>query len=179
MKTIFILSVILLSFTSAYGQAEPLNQLDNAGKKDGKWILYLDYKGDKVKDSVDAAYWRFTYYDHGVHIYPMGGFISKNGKIESTGDKEQTNKIKMLDGEYKCFDNKGHLQFIHVFKNGNYVSYKEFYPSGELHTYFDYTEHYEAQPHSWYMYTYDKTGKVTYEGWTKKDEKGHWPSMAG
>jgi len=55
--------------------------VDSNGKKDGKWILYFDAKGDKVKDSTTAVYWRYTYYDHGVHIYPMGGFIGKNGKI--------------------------------------------------------------------------------------------------
>ncbi|MCW3085278.1 MAG: hypothetical protein JWP12_2644 [Bacteroidetes bacterium] len=179
MKTIFILSTILLSFSAAYSQTEPLNQLDSAGKKDGKWILYLDYKGDKLKDSVDAAYWRYTYYDNGVHIYPMEGFISENGKIESTGNSKQTSKIKILDGEYKCFDSEGHLRFIHVFKNGEYISYKEFYKSGALQEYFDYTKHYEGQPHSWYIYTYDKTGEVTYEGWTKKDANGHWPPMRG
>ena len=178
MKIILILSTILLGFTAAYGQTEPLNKLDNTGKKDGKWVLYLDNKGDKLKDSVGAAYWRYTYYDHGVHIYPMEGFITKDGKIESA-DNKQAGKIKMLDGEYKCYDSKGHLRFIHVFKNGEYISYKEFYTSGELQEYFDYTKHYEGQPHSWYIYTYDKTGKVTYEGWTKKDETGHWPAMAG
>ena len=178
MKKFLLISTAVLGLTVAHGQTEPLNQVDSNGKKDGKWILYFDAKGDKVKDSTTAVYWRYTYYDHGVHIYPMGGFIGKNGKIEEPTDSKQTGKIKRLDGEYKCYEN-GKLKFIHTFKDGEYISYKEFYPSGQLLSFFDYTKHYEGQPHSWYIYTYDKNGKVTYEGWTKKDENGKWPKMRG
>ena len=177
MKTIFIISTFVLGLTVAYGQTEPLNQLTSDGKKDGKWILYLDSKGDKVKDSTTAVYWRYTYYDHGIHIYPMGGFTGKKGEIGSP-DNKQAGKIKMLDGEYKCYEN-GKLKFIHTFKEGEYISYKEYFSSGQLCTYFDYTKHFDGQPHSWYMYTYDKTGKATYEGWVKKDEQGNWPKMRG
>ena len=177
MKTIFLLGLFFLSLTGAHSQSEPLNQFASDGKKDGKWILYLDAKGEKVKDSTTATYWRYTYYDHGFHIYPMSGFITKNGKIEST-DSKQTGKVKMLDGEYKCYEN-GRLKYVHTFKDGEYISYKEYFSSGELSAYFDYTKHFEGQPHSWYYYTYDKSGKVTHYGWTKKDEKGHWPAMAG
>lgn len=174
----FLISTVCFALTIAHGQTEQLNQLDSNGKKDGKWILYLNGYGEKVRDSATAVFWRYTYYDHGTHIYPMGGFIGKNGKIESSSESKQTGKIKMLDGEYKCFE-KGTLKFIHTFKAGEYISYKEFFSTGQICSYFDYTKHFERQPHSWYMYTYDKTGKVTYEGWIKKNEKGQWPKMRG
>src|SRR3990167_2183285 len=116
MKKFLLISTAVLGLTVAHGQTEPLNQVDSNGKKDGKWILYFDAKGDKVKDSTTAVYWRYTYYDHGVHIYPMGGFIGKNGKIEEPTDSKQTGKIKRLDGEYKCYEN-GKLKFIHTFKD--------------------------------------------------------------
>ncbi|MBL7891316.1 MAG: hypothetical protein JNL63_01700 [Bacteroidia bacterium] len=180
MRTITSILFFLAISTLSKSQTEKLNQLDSAGNKDGKWILYLDFKGDKVKDSSNAFYYRYTYYDHGIHIYPMGGFIGKNGKIESTtNDNHQTGKIKLLNGEYRCFDNKGRLIFIHVFKNGEYVSYKEFYKTGELQTYFDYTKHCNEQPRSWYIYSYDKKGIITYTECVSKNKNGKWPKMRG
>lgn len=179
MKTILTL-LFLASVLVSFSQTETLNQLDKNGKKDGKWILYLDSKGTKLKDSTDALYMRYTYYDHGLNIYPMGNFITKNGKMElPISNIESKGKIKLLDGEYKCFDKKGRILFIHVFKNGEYVSYKEFSKSGELQTFFDYTKHCEGQSHSWYLYTYDKTGKIKTEMCVKKNENGKWPGMAG
>ena len=44
--------------------------------------------------------------------------------------------------------------------------YKDFYKSGEIHGYFDYTKHYKEQHHTWYLYQYDKNGNVTYEGYS-------------
>ncbi len=171
--------IILFGTLFSFSQAEKLNQLDANAKKDGKWILYLDAFGAKV-DSSKAVYCRYTYYDHGVHIYPMGNFISKGEKIEAKENDAQTaGKIKVLDGEYKCLDKNGKVKYIHVFKNGEYVSYKEFFDSGEIQTFFDYTKHCKGQSHSWYTYIYDKTGKLTYEDCTCKDAEGHWPKMKG
>lgn len=173
--TLLFFAMTLISFS----QTEILNHLDKDGKKEGKWILYLDSKGEKLKDSTNAVYCRYTYYDQGVNIYPMGGFITKDGKLESSGNIESNKKIKILDGEYKCLDKKGRTMFIHVFKNGEYISYKAFTESGELQTFFDYTKHCEGQPHSWYLYTYDKTGKIKTEMCVKKNGNGKWPKMAG
>ncbi len=179
MKKLLILLITALSLTTAYGQTELLNQLDSSGKKDGKWILYLNGRGYKVKDSTKAVYWRYTYYDHGVHIYPMGGFIPKNGKIEEPPNNKQIGKIKMLHGEYKCYNKKGKLKYIQTFKNGEYVSYKEYTSTGELESFFDYTKGCEGQPHSWTIYIYDKKGNVIITSPTCKDINGKWPKMRG
>jgi hypothetical protein len=172
------LILLILFAPLIYGQTEPLNQLDSTGKKHGKWVLYLDAIGGKLKDSANAVYWRYTWYDHGVHIQPMGDFIGKKGRIESNSSI-QTGKCNILDGEYKCFDSNGRLRFVHFFSNGEYAFYKEFGTKGNLVTFFDYTKHADGQPHSWYMYTYDKNGNVNYEGFVKKDLKGKWPRMRG
>jgi len=172
---------LLISLSAfSFSQAEKLNQFDDKGKKDGKWILYLDSKWNKLKDSTTAVYCRYTYYDHGVHSYPMGAGGKKNWICIRMGDGiQKIGKMILLDGEYRWSDPKGRTIYIHTLKNGEYLSYKEYYESGELHEFFDYTKHFEGQPLSWYIYVYDKKGKVTYEGWTKKDEKGNWPVMRG
>jgi hypothetical protein len=174
MKTASLLLLLYYSLSSC-AQTEKINQLDSAGKKNGRWILYLDAYGEKVADSAMATYYRYTYYDHGVHIYPMGGLTDKKGKIIAS----KNNNTKRLDGEYKCLDKNGKIKYIHVFENGEYISYKEFDKSGRLRTFFDYTKHCDNQPHSWYMYLYNDKGDTTYGECIKKDKNGQWPKMRG
>ena len=72
----------------------------------------------------------------------------------------------MLDGEYSWYNSKGKLVCTHVLKNGWYVSFKEYYPStGQLQTFFDYTKKFPGQEYSWWFGTYNKSGKLTFEGW--------------
>lgn len=160
-------------------QTKTLNQFDADGKKHGQWVLYLDEYGNKTNDSIEATYYRYTHYDHGIHTQPMGGFIPKTGKIEAPSNQVKNNKPILLDGEYKCLDKKGRILYCHVFHNGNYVSYKEYYTTGELHKHFDYTTHCTEQEHSWYMYIYSKDGKEEYRECIMKDEFGNWPKMKG
>ncbi|MFI5204436.1 MAG: hypothetical protein ACHQF2_08055 [Flavobacteriales bacterium] len=148
-----------------------LNQLDSLGKKHGKWVLYLNALGKDLKNSTGAVYCRYTYYDHGKHLQPMGGFIGKKGKLVST-DTSKTNGVTLLDGEYKCLDKKGRLRFIHVFKNGEYVSYTEYYKSGIVNSYFDYTKKWGGQEHSWYIYENNKKGKRKYDGYFRNGHRG-------
>lgn len=170
---------LLLSFNFLKSQESSINRVDERGLKDGYWIIYLNKYGKRVVDTVVTRfYWRYTYFDHGKNIYPMGRFISKKGKIDGPSVIPSNNDAILLNGEYKCYE-KGRLRYVHVFKNGYYVSYKEFYANGQIAVFFDYTKHAEGQPNSWYMTCYDPSGRITREQWVKKDEKGHWPKMRG
>jgi len=83
MKTKSILTIIVLTMTSLiFGQTSGLNQMDAKGKKDGKWVVYLDKDWKKVDDSTKALYCRYTYFDHGTNIYPMGPCGGKGYKLE-------------------------------------------------------------------------------------------------
>jgi len=84
-----------------------------------------------------------------------------------------------LDGEYKWYDEKGRLRFIHSLNKGEYVSYKEFYPSGTIHQQFDYTKLWDNEPHTWCIYIYDKKGNLTTTTYMRKDKNGRWPSTRG
>jgi antitoxin component YwqK of YwqJK toxin-antitoxin module len=181
MKIKFILTILLLTATTfCFGQAEKLNQFDAEGKKTGKWIVYLDHDWKKTDDSSKASFMRYTYFDKGTNIYPMGPCGGKNYKLESaTGKSNANTKIQLLDGEYKWYDGKGHLSSAHVFKNGEYISCKEYYPSGELSQHFDYTKKCEGQIHGWTVYIYDKKGNMTQALPTCKDKNGNWPMMRG
>lgn len=176
MKPKFTLFTVCMALSMLCFGQEPLNQLDKDGKKDGKWIIYLNANWEKVKDSSKAVFYRYNFFDHGANLNPMGPCGGKGWKLESKpyGD-QHIGKIKQLDGEYKWFDPKGRLIFDHVLKNGEYVSYKEYYRSGVLRTAFDYTRLYKEQPHSSWYGVYDKKGNIKFDGYFFKDEKGHWP----
>ena len=176
MKT--TLFTFILAVFSIQAKAQ-INQTDAEGKRDGLWLVYLDAAGDKTKDSTKAVYKRYTWYDHGTNVYPMGSLIETGGKIETTGATAEKGKIVLLNGEYKCYNKKGVLFAIHKFDSGHYVSYTEYHPSGTVKTLFDYTKHCDGQEHSWHMYIYDATGKLTLEQCTKKDAAGNWPKMKG
>lgn len=179
MKTTLLTLLICIGLGNAFAQTASLNQYDSANKQNGRWLLYLDANGAKVKDSTTAVYKRYTWFDHGVNTQPMGTFINSDGKIETTGAPAEKGKIVLLNGEYKCYSKQGRLFAIHKFDNGNYISYTEYYPSGTIHTFFDYTKHIDGQEHSWYMAVYDDTGKLINEDYTKKGADGKWPRMKG
>ncbi len=170
--------LFLFVFTSfTFGQTEKLNQLDNDGKKHGKWIAYLDRNWKYINDSTKAVYYKYTYYDHGTNLYPMGPCGRKHYKLEPVIDSKQ--KITLLDGEYKWYNSKGQLSSVHVFKNGEYISCKEYYSSGKISQYFDYTKKWKEQPLTWYMESYDKNGKIKLSLYFKPDDKGKYPTTQG
>jgi hypothetical protein len=174
------LLLLCMLITTLLAQSQELNKLDDKGKKHGKHVRYLDKLWNVVEDSTKAVYFRYTFYDHGVNVHPMGaGGGNKLWKMKSTIDTSKQVGIKILDGEYKWLDPKGRMIFWHCLKNGEYVWYKEYYETGELQSFFDYTKHAEGQPWSWYMIVYNKDGSIKLEEYTKKDSKGNWPTMRG
>jgi len=174
-KAITALLLFLGISSIFYGQKASLNQLDSSGKKHGKWIVYLDYNWKNMNESAMNVFFRYTYYDHGTNIYPMGTCGGKNYKLEIKANSLQKDTVQLLDGEYKWFDSKGRLSSVHVLKKGEYVFCKEYYPSGELSQHFDYTKKCEGQDQGWCVYVYDKKGKLTLQSPMCKDKNGHWP----
>lgn len=172
-------SLLLFCFLTVicYAQTEKLNQFDSNGKKDGKWIVWLDNNWDKVKDSSKAVYFRYNYFDHGASLYPMGPCGKKGWKLESI--VAPGTPAKILNGTYKWYDKEGKLSSEHILKNGEYVSCKEYYPTGELNQHFDYTKKCKGHVHGWGVYIYDKTGKLTLTSWMCKDSDGVWPKTRG
>jgi hypothetical protein len=176
-KQLFLLFLLGITATAF---SQNLNEYDNKGQKHGKWVRYLDKYWKVLEDSSKAVYFRYTFYDHGLNVHPMGPAASKGYTMVFVGDSSKQNQkgIKILDGEYYWYDTENKLRFVHVLKNGVYLFYKEYYKTGELATLFDYTRHAREQPWSWYCLTFDKQGKVTYEGYTKKTND-KWPPMRG
>lgn len=168
-KQILFISLFIIIATTSFSQS--LNQFDASGKKDGKWVVYLDKNWRKTTDTASAPYLRYTYYDHGTNVYPMGPCGKKGYRLETatTG--------KLLNGEYKWYDAKGRLSSVHVFHDGQYVSCKEYFPAGGLSQHFDYTKTCDGQPLGWTVFCYNRQGELILALPTCKDSKGKWPPM--
>lgn len=169
-----VLGLTLLNFI---GISQTLNQLDSEGKRHGKWLVYLDKNWKRTDDSTKAYFKKYTHYDHGVNIYPMGPCGKKGYRLEGPALKKMNGNYEFLDGEYKWFDEKGVVRSIHAFKNGEYIACKEFFKTGELQQHFDYTKKCEGQEHGWIVYVYNKDGSIILTSPTCKDSKGRWPKM--
>jgi hypothetical protein len=156
MKKIILL-MFILSSVSLFSQ-EKLNQFDSNGKKNGKWIVWLDKDWKLAKDSLSASSFRYNYFINGRSMYPMGPMGGKS-EAHPNSNVKKGNAV-LLDGEYKWFHKNGKVRFVNVLKDGWYVSYKEYRADGTLETVFDYTEHDREQKYSWAMYSYNKKGEL-------------------
>src|ERR1051326_180585 len=156
-KGFLFFSILVCLITLAFGQVERQNQLDANGKLTGQIMIYLDNKWNVIKDSANAVYCRYTWYEHGANIdYKMGSF--NRLELELDSNSFQKDKPRLLDGEYKWLDKKRKVKSIVFFKQGNLISYKEFFPSGKLHENIDYTRKWLNQPHTYCQLVYDKKG---------------------
>ena len=161
MKKITSLLLFCLITVFCYSQTEKLNQFDDQGKKEGKWIVWLDKDWKLAKDSMAAVYFRYNYWSNGNTHYPMGPFGGRY-KLQIVSENSQVKKgnAKLLDGEYKWVNDKGHMFAHHVLKDGFYLWWKEFHKNGNLMTHFDYTKKCDDGPHRYSIYLHDKSGKL-------------------
>ncbi|MFZ5551878.1 MAG: hypothetical protein ACOZCO_02090 [Bacteroidota bacterium] len=162
MKEYILINILLLaSVFPVFPQTDTtMNGYDDNGKKHGKWKVYLDEQWAEVSDSSKAIYIRHTYYDHGVNVYPMGPCGRKGWTLEMrSADSSGFAGNKLLNGTFIWKDEKGVARSEHLLKNGEYISCKEYNSSGKLQQYFNYLQHYNNEPFTWFCHLYDKKGK--------------------
>lgn len=102
-------------------------------------MVYLDDRWKEVNDSSEAYYKRSAYYDHGKfthYLFPL----KKKWTLEvPSGAEPKKGQPILLEGIYKRYNRKGKLASIEEFSNGRYISFKGYYPSGELFAYWNNT----------------------------------------
>jgi hypothetical protein len=177
MKPTIITMLLMLCFGGAFAQTASLNGFDAKGKKDGRWIMYMNYHGGKEKDSTKAVYKRYTTYKHGVDLYPIITLSEIKGRIETTGVKPTPGKPVLLDGEYITYDAKGRLGIAHTFNKGEYVSNQVYYAPGKMRDQVNFAKHCEGQDNSVTVYYFDMAGKLLKEGCVKRAVNGRLIKM--
>ena len=168
MKTKITLILFFLNLTVfSYSQKGTLNRLDSTGKKDGKWVEYLNSKWFAQSDSNNAFFYRYNYYDHGERIYTEINYKSRHKLVCSDSIRQKNQRLTLLNDEYKWYDKKGRLLTDEYYQNGD-LAWGKSYTWGifrkkltgkKIHEYFDYSKKYYGQPYSYYSELYDKDGK--------------------
>jgi hypothetical protein len=150
-----------------YCQDSSINRLDPKGKKNGKWIEYLNRNWNILKDSNTAVYFRFVYYDQGTKIV-QEKYVRENSSVESLAYISQPKLPILLDSEYRWYDKQGRLLSDNLYRKGERVWTKTYLwdkankdlTGKNVRQYVDYTKKYNDQPNTCYSEIYDKNGKA-------------------
>ncbi len=152
-----------------------MNQFDSNGKKDGKWTVFLDARWNQLKDSSQAVYYRYTYFDHGINTIPMSprGMRPKAKAETPEGEDLRPGEPIAMNGVYKWFDPKGKVGMMQEFKDGEMVAYKDYRRNGKLRQEIDFTQKYLEEPYTYQIWFTDKKGNRT-RYFHQKTKKWGW-----
>ena len=152
MKYVYI-SILLIYCFVVFGQPSALNQFNGSGKRQGKWLIYIDKNWKEVKDTNLYVY---KFYDEYLNGKPLIGIgkIKHNERLEEPTENED----KFLNGEYKWIKKNNTLLEKHFFRNGELVNSQYYKKNNVVEYYIDYTITYENNPYTYGMYYYMKNG---------------------
>lgn len=153
------------------------SQTKASSEKQGQHKVYLDANWKRVDDTTQALYCRYTWYDQGTDLYPMGPCGKKGYTLMHDSSSGPSNKL--LNGVYIWHNSKGGLSSIHHFRNGIYISCEEFDKEGRMTQRFDYTQKCHDCEHGWVVYLYKRTGEIERMIRFCKNKEGQWPRTRG
>jgi hypothetical protein len=159
MNTFRIILLTLLTTGSlkySFAQDTTLNRFNTSGQKHGKWLVYLDNNWKEVSDSSQAVYRRFTIYDNGFNIFPMGPSGKKGWKLRP----ETAGNSGLLNGEYSWVKPNGEVNSTHSFTDGQYNDCKEYDSNGNMIQHFDFSKRYKDELNTYFLYQYDKNANL-------------------
>jgi YD repeat-containing protein len=147
MKLLFATTILTFAFLTMNAQT---NQLNEKGKRNGDWKIYLDKNWKEVKDTNMAVYTRFAHYENGYETTMTGN--RSDAKLTKPLPKDGK---ELLNGEYKWNDKEGQLKYVDVFENGRQVTFT-YYKNGKMTEETDYRIKWRDQPNTYRMTVYKK-----------------------
>lgn len=169
-RTLILLITILISQFSR-SQSDTLNQTDSNFQRKGWWIVYLDKDLALTKDTTEAVYYKFSYFDGKFDYFNMGRIGTRKNPVIAPSTLISKSEIEPLDGEYKANYTNGQARFVLIAKNGKLIEYKEYYKDGTLKTRFDYSESCGDTPFHYCIYQFTKNGELKYKGTIQSPKK--------
>lgn len=115
----FIITLLLISFSTLLVGQDTLNQLNSKGKKTGYWKVLLNDKVDPVDSLKDAYFYGIELWDNGVDVFKFhkhGSWASE--KMVFSGKFPQKGNPVLIDGTFKWFDDKALITSEEIYKNG-------------------------------------------------------------
>lgn len=157
----------------AIGQSTFAN-INNDSIPHEKSLIYLDSNLNVVTDNSNAVFSYYTYLINGKNIYPKLKNYSGNN-YELKMKLNNSSMDKKLNGIITYFDSKGRMSSQHTFKNGEYISIKEFDKKGRLQQYFDFREKSSCDSLSYCVYQNSKKRTSIKSFYIQRNENGEWP----
>ncbi|MBD3636465.1 MAG: hypothetical protein HUJ25_03910 [Crocinitomicaceae bacterium] len=142
MKICMLTLFLVLGSVSALSQSDTLNRTNSDGEKTGWWIIYLDDNLKQLKDSVGATHCRYAYYSGLDYEYNKGIIKSDESSIQfPASDTLMLGSLKLLNGDYVAYHDKGNVKFVLTAQNGFLTEYIEYHTDGRVKTHFVYFMH--------------------------------------
>jgi len=175
-----LLVLLLGCFSVQAQQTGPFNQYNPKHKKQGLWKVFLTDHLITTKDSTQATYCAYDYYDNGTLVVWTSGAQNvkkKAVRMEHEGDAPQKGKPVLLNGKFKFYDKFG-LILDETYKNGLPVFTATCTPTAEgtvvqTET-IDYTQTYKGQFCSFRYQRRNMSNEIIYDRWFAKKENGKW-----
>lgn len=174
-----LLVLIFCNCISLYGQTDTLNQLNDKGKKDGTWEVFLDKWLNPVQSKDSAYFIAYELYDNGERIFKHDK--NQNADADSISYNKTwptKGKPELLDGIFEWFSKDGRILVHEEFKNGwpwlyNFYYYelrnKSHLAGNEI---LDWSKKYN-DINGTYFYEWKSTETVFYRsGWYRKGKRG-------
>ncbi len=159
LKLIFSLAILTIS-QCAFSQSDTLNNYNSNKEKVGWWITYLNKDLKPLKDSNQAVYYKYSYFEGDFDYYPLSQVGTEKSPIISKESTYEGETAIPLDGEYKTTHKNGKTKFLIQASNGKLIKYSEFYKNGNLKHTFNYTEMCGDTFLNYCIYLYEKDGSL-------------------
>ena len=173
--TLFFVFLAHISFSQL---PNSLNQKNDKGEKCGFWVVYLTDRLIPIKDSTNAFYFAYKFFD-GDYIDNIDLIWErkKASKLVIDGATGIKGKPILLNGDFKFYDKKGRLSWEETYKDGRPLMLQTFTfdKKGEcsLHEIIDYSKRYNSQIGSYYFEQYGYSNKLL-EGKYYRRQNSKW-----
>ncbi|MCC6372192.1 MAG: hypothetical protein IT236_14405 [Bacteroidia bacterium] len=130
MKKLILLLTIIVQLQSSdllLGQTDTLNKLSTSGKKNGYWKVFLDEHADPVESIEKACFYGIELYDNGEHVQKYYKHKVSGLTMKFDGVLPPKGKPELINGTFTWFDNKGFLQSLETYKNGQPLYIKSYH----------------------------------------------------
>jgi hypothetical protein len=119
-KSLTIFLILISSISHSQSFRDTVNHFNSKHQKNGYWVIYLNERLVPVKDTSQARFYGFNYYDNGVLVgfFPAANQSRKRAKkIDYHGLDPIKGKILLLDGRITYYE-KDSATLDEVYENG-------------------------------------------------------------
>jgi hypothetical protein len=172
-------TILLISFNFLVGQTDTLNKFTDKGKKTGYWKVLLNDNANPVDSIASAFFYGLELYDNGERVFKFHKHEWTGGKMKFDGVVPTKGKPEAINGTFKWFDNKGFLQILETYKDGQPLYIKSYHVLNNktdtidhLFEDLDFTVKYDNIPGTYYYREHALYDGTCREYWFRKGKKG-------